>query len=114
MSCLELLPQPRALYTLTDTSRLRMKSSLTELCVSRKFREDLLSGRTRRDQNESLQSLMRETTSLNKSERMLDEMVQQGAGALQDLNKQRTTLKGAQRRIMVCCPAWPNPHSHPH
>ena len=61
-------------------------------------REYLLSGAARRDQNDALKSLTRESNSLGKSERMVDEMMRQGAETVQQLHEQRNTLKGAQRK----------------
>lgn len=67
-----------------------------------------MSGAARRDQNESLQSLTREGNSLRKSEQLVDEMMRQGAETVNQLHDQRNTLKGAQRKMMVCCPAQPS------
>jgi prefoldin subunit 5 len=64
-------------------------------------REYLLSGAARRDQDDALRSLSRESTSLHKSEQMVDEMMRQGAETVQQLHGQRSTLKGAQRKMMV-------------
>ena len=80
------------------------KPCLGVLALTVCTREYLLSGAARRDQNESLQSLTREGNSLRKSEQMVDEMMRQGAETVNQLHEQRNTLKGAQRKMMVCCP----------
>ena len=62
--------------------------------------EHLLSGAARREQNEAYQHLSRESNSLNKSEAMIDQMMNQGAETLKEMGEQRSKLKGAQRKLL--------------
>eukprot|EP01051_Picozoa_sp_SAG22_P012823 SAG22_NODE_1370_length_4583_cov_3.249331_2_plen_180_part_01 len=62
-------------------------------------RQRLLSGAEMREAEEGMRSLRREGDSIDKSSRDIDMMMEQGQSTLREMSAQRSTLKGAQKKI---------------
>jgi len=80
-------------------------SAMNQAAASQAVRDELFAGRSSSSSStttnpSAIDSFVRQHDSLERSHRMMDDLQEMGARALDSLRSQRTTLKGAHRKAM--------------